>query len=226
MENIAIRQPDPEPYVRAGSEMVENARAAVIESNDDRELAGTVVAELDRKIKLIEYEFDGTDADPGPTKAAHMAWKKMVALRDKALFGFVEAKKLWNGQIRLFEFNIEQKRKEEARKAEAVALQKAEEARKKEIAEAKRIGDKEGAAQLKQAPLIVNAAPPKTPEVTKADGLRRSSPIWRWRLANESKVPAEFRCLDEKKIDQWVRSQGAKANIPGIIVYDARGEGA
>lgn len=219
---VIIRQLDPQEHEKRGSLYVRDAEDAIIKSADDRELAGTVVEELNEKIKLIENEFNGTDENPGPVTLAHRTWKSGVALRDRALAGLVMAKSIWVRKVKKFEFDVEQKRLEENRKAEKIAREKAEAERQRQVEEARKLKDKESVKQLQQAPITFSVPAPKTPEIQKAEGLRRSSPEWDWELVDENQVPDRFKMLNEKAISSQVKSLGPKCGIAGINVFDKR----
>ncbi len=221
---VVINQPDPEGHERNGNLLISQANQIAVSNNEDREVAAAFVVEIRETIQRIEAEFNGTEDNPGPVSLAHKAWKSGVALRDRALKSFITAKGMIEAKIKRYEYDIEQKRQEEARKAEALARKKAEELRAQQISEAKKTGDREAVQNLKDAPLTVFAAAPKTQEVPKVEGLRRSAPVWKWRVTNEALIPRKYLMIDDTNISGTVRAQGAKACIPGISVYDARAE--
>ena len=136
-----------------------------------------------------------------------------------------DAKAIWTSKKRKFEYDVEQRRQEEVRKAAEKARKEAEAVRAKEIAEAKKLGDKEAAAALKQAPLNVVAEAPRTAEVPKVEGMRRSSPIWSWEYTDRNLIPQELLIPDEKEITARVKRGGPQTRIPGIAVFDARSRG-
>lgn len=222
MSEIVIYPPDPEPHEHAGSLLVQQAKEVVVTCNDEREVAAAFVAEIDSKIKGIKMQFDGSEQTPGPVLLAYRAWKSGVALRDRALLSFVEARTIVVGVVKRFEFQVEQDRIAESRKAEAAARKKAEEERERAILEAKKLGDREAVKNLKEAPISVPAVAPITPEVTKAAGLRRSSPEWDWEVANADKIPCKYHMLNDKAISAQVKALGPKHGIPGITVFDRR----
>lgn len=225
-DDIIIRQPDPEEHRREGSLLIEQARDIVVTNNDEWELAGLFLQNIDGLIKRVKLAFDGTDTAPGPVALAHKAWKSGVALRDKALEPAEEAKSIVVAVRRKYEFEVEQKRLAEARKAEQKAFEEAQARRKKEIEEARKLGDREAASQLKQAPLDIRPAAPKTPEVPKVAGQRRSAPIWDFTITNENLIPDKFWIVDEGKVRAHVKAFGLNHDIPGITVFDARSKGA
>lgn len=222
MNDIIIKQPDPAEHEQSGSLLVQEAQAAVIENNDDRTLAASVVANLNEEIKAILLEFDGTKEAPGPTRLADAAHGSLVALRDRATASRRAAKEAWMDKIKKFEYDVEQTRLAEQKKAEEKAKAKAEEDRKKAIAEAKKAGDSEMVKELKEAPLPINIAPVKTPEVAKGGGVRRSAPEWGWTLLDANKIPDDLWILNEKEIDRRVKAMGTTCAIPGISVHDKR----
>ncbi len=225
-QEIVIRELDTEQHEQSGSLLVRDANEAQIASNDDRELAGTVVDQIRKEINAIELEFNGTEDNPGFVSLAHKTWKRGVALREKALAARVAALDIWNRKIKRFEFDVEQKRREEERKAQEKATAEAQKKRDAEIADAKKLKDKAAVDALKEAALEVHSAPPKTPEVTKAAGLRRSNPEWDYRIINQNLIPDRFWVVDEKGLRATVKALGLKHGIPGISVFDRRAEGA
>lgn len=46
---------------------------------------------------------------------------------------------------------------------------------------------------------------------------------WKWRIKDESKIPARFWILDEKKLNAVVRAEKKSCEIPGIEVYEEKG---
>lgn len=225
MNDIVIKQPDPAEHERSGGLLVSQANEVVVTNLDDREHAGMFLNQINATIKAIEMEFDGSDETPGPVALAYRAWKSGVSLRDRALASFKAAKSIIDGKIKRFEYETEQKRIAEARKAEAIARQKAEEERARAIAEAKKLGDREAVDNLKEAPISVVAAAPKTPEIPKTEGMRRSAPVWDFDITDENKIPARFKMVDEKAIRAIVNQLGPKHGIPGITVFDSRSRG-
>lgn len=224
MKDIVLHQPDSLEHQQKGSVVVQQANEATVEDAHDLALAGSVMADLSQIVKAITLEFDGTKEDPGPTALAYRAWKSMVAIRDTALSGFQEAHGTWNRKVKRYEYDVEQKRLEEAKIEQAKADKIAQEERKRQIEEAKRQGDREAARALKEAPIIATPAAPKTPEVAKTEGIRRSSPDYGWVMVNENLIPDDLWMVNEKEISARVKRLGAKAGIPGISVYDKRAQ--
>lgn len=222
---IVIRELDTEKHEQSGSLLVQEAMSAVIETNDDRELAGPVVRKIEQEIKAIEMEFYGTPEQPAFITLAHRTWKGGIALFEKAVASRRIALDTWKKKIKKFEFDVEQKRLEEQAKANAKAQKEAEEERRRQIEEARKAKDKLAEQALKEAPLEVQAVAPKTPEVSKADGLRRSNPEWDFDMIDENKLPRRYLTPDLKAIRASVKALGLKHGIPGINVFDRRSRG-
>jgi hypothetical protein len=221
---IVIQEPDINQHEKDGSLLVCQARQIRIENNEDREVAAAFMLEIKETIKRIELEFNGTDENPGPVVLAHKAWKSGVALRDRALKQFVEAYAIISAIDKRYQYDIEQKRLAEARKAEEEARKKAEQERKQAISDAKKLGDREAVEMLKEAPLTVISEAPKTAPVQKVEGLRRSAPIWKFRVVNDALIPRKYLMVNDKAIQDSVKNLGTNHGIPGITVYDARSE--
>jgi hypothetical protein len=225
-EDIVIRQPDPAPHEQSGNILVQEATQAIIANNDDWELAGNVVIELNRELDHIEKEFYGTDDAPGHIKLVHQAWKAGVALCNRAMAPRLKAKEIWVAKRRKFEYDVDQKRLTEQRKAQAQAEEKAKKERENQIREAKRLGDLEAAENLKSAPIPVVVAPPKTLEVPQVEGQRRTAPIWDYEILNAAALPENLKMPNDKAISALVKRLGPQHGIPGISVFDRRSRGA
>lgn len=113
--------------------------------------------------------------------------------------------------------DVERKRQEEVRKAEAKARKQAEEARAEEIAAAKALGDKEAARNLKAAPIQVAAVAPKTPEAPKITGMPTRK-VWKFTV-DANKLDRRYMLPDMVVIGKMVRALGAAHGISGVTAY-------
>jgi hypothetical protein len=46
--------------------------------------------------------------------------------------------------------------------------------------------------------------------------------VWKFKITNASKVPDQYKIVDEVKVGQVVRALKKQTNIPGIEVYEER----
>lgn len=110
--------------------------------------------------------------------------------------------------------NIEQQRREAEQK------KKEDEERKQLIDLAKKLGDKELAAEIKAAP---SEAPPVvvSKDVPKVAGLSFRED-WLFEVTDPLKVPREYLMVDESKLGKIVRALKNSCNIPGVRVYSKK----
>lgn len=213
MSEIILQQPDGEEFKDKASLVVKEAQGLTIASPEEYEHAGAFLVEIKGVGKNLLERFRD------PCSKAQAAWKAMVAMRDEALKPFETAETIIKQKMGKYQFDIEEKRRKEREKAEALARQQAEEERKRQIAEAKKLGDREAVENLKQAPLEVAAVAPKTQEAPKVGGVSFRK-VWKVQSVNAAKLPLRYLMPDMKAIDQVVRGLGAKHGIPGVVVIE------
>lgn len=119
---------------------------------------------------------------------------------------------------KMIEYDREQERirLEEQRKADEAARR--ERARlEAQARKAEASGKVEKAAELEQRAAMVT--PPVLSRPTpKVEGIAKRT-VWRFRIVDPSKVPEQYKTIDERKIAGVVKALGADANIPGVEVY-------
>lgn len=137
-------------------------------------------------------------------------WKKGVMDR------IIGPKETIAAKIGAWDFSIQEKRREEARRDEEKARARAQAERVAEIAAARKAKDDEAVKALKDAPVIVVPTAPKTQEPTKVQGV---STRFEWRLEsvfNPAALPREFLMPDERAIKARIKSLGGSHGIPGV----------
>jgi len=191
------------------------ARAAeiVINSNEDYEYAGQVKIEIKAERDRIMDKPLGAQADANRVKRFLDDVVRMVRAP------FDRAEETVDVKMTGWRRKIEEKRQEEQRKADAKAREEAQKKRDAEIEAAKKLGDKEGAKNLKQAPVTYTPPPPKTVAPPKIKGvtIRR---VWDYQVTDENKIPRKYFVLDHSAIGKVVRALGANAGIPGITPFE------
>ena len=109
---------------------------------------------------------------------------------------------------------VEQRRIQEEKLAAAVAEQE-----KRERETAKVVNP--FAAAIGDIAPVLPLIPPVTLEMSKPVETQRSAVLekWMWSVEDESKIPREFLCIDQRKIDGLVREHKGSLTIPGIRVF-------
>lgn len=120
---------------------------------------------------------------------------------------------------RLVSWKNEQDRiaREEARKADEKA-RKDREKLEKQAADAEAAGRTERADALRDRAVSIVAAVPIT-EAPRVSGISTRK-IYKFRIVDASKVPDQYKVIDEKRIGAVVRALKTDANIPGVEVYE------
>lgn len=210
---IVLQQPDDGEFKGKGAELVRQANELVITSHDEYEHAGAWLVEVKGIGKRLLERF--TD----PCSKAMAAWKSMTKMRDEALEPFTMTEGIIKQKMGKYQWDIEEKRRKEAEKQAQIARKKAEDDRARQIEEARRLGDREAAQNLRDAPLEVAAAAPKTQEAPKVSGVSHRK-VWKVSNVNIAMLPERYMIPDYKAIDGVVRSLGAKHGIPGVTVVE------
>ena len=86
------------------------------------------------------------------------------------------------------------------------AARKVEEQRLRELAKEEGIDTEDAGALL------------TVPKMAQPEGTVQRK-VWKWRVTDASKIPAEYMLIDEKRIGMEVRAGHDKVNIPGIEAY-------
>ena len=183
--------------------------------------------ELWKAIKALRAKVANTFDDI--IKAAHLAHKKAVEKKKMHDGPLDAAERMVKQAMSAYDLEQERIRQAEQRRLEEIARKAAEEeALLAAIAaeeEAKRNGaTKEEAAQ--EAAAIIEQPVYVAPvvlakETPKVQGLSFRT-IWKFKITDIHKIPAQYMVPDEVKIGQVVRALKAQANIPGITPYEER----
>lgn len=209
MQTTTITPPETQELLAKATDLSGQAQMLEIVDNDTYELAGKLQIEIKDWIKVVENKFqDSCDA-------AFKAHRAITAFRNETLAPYQEALSAVNRDMTEYRAKIEAKRQREAAAAAEKARKEAEEARKREIEAAKAAGDKEGARNLKAAPLAPVVAPVKTPEPPKVKGVTVRK-VWKFTVIDPMKVPRKYLVIDEVAVRKVVNALGANHGISGI----------
>lgn len=222
---VAIPQ-DPEELKAAALELKSQAAAIVINSPEAYALAAKTGMAIARMRDALEKTFR-----PG-IQEKHQAWKAELTILnhyDQPLEQ--DQNRLRSGMIA---FSNEQRRKEqeeanrlrqiEQKKADDLAIQKAQELKLSDAIEAEERGEVELRDVILASPALPLAAayvppvhvPTSVPSV-KGSSQRES---WTFEITDLALIPREYFVLDEKAIRAVVRSLKGRTSIPGIRAYD------
>lgn len=215
---MEIVQPKTERMEKEGNNILTMAGAMKVTDNASFEMAANFLNEVKAIYKRILLEFEGTEDNLGPVKAAHAAWKKMVALRDRMLQPFGEAETIVKQAMSTYTWEQNEKRRKEAEEAEAKARKQAEDARLAEAQKMSDAGDKAGADAILDAPIVsVAAAPVATPEPPKVKGVSYRED-YDFVISNEAMLPRKYLMPNEAAIRKVVRALGRNCDIAGVTV--------
>lgn len=196
-----------------GKSIVEQAEAFTIVGVETRTLA----SEQMRAIKAYEKAVIAHHAEP--KKAAELAHKAIVAAEKKLLEPATQAGSILNLKCRTWDAEQERILNAERLRLEKEAREKAEAER---AAEAKRLwaeGQRAAAKAVKAAPVVV--APVLMPEPVKQAG-EASRVVWKFKIIDASKVPDNFKVVDEVALGKFARAMGPKASCPGVEFYSEK----
>lgn len=214
----------PDPALVAALATVEESRAIVIKTPEDRARAEAVAIRINNAIKIVKA------LTQPPVDIANEAADKARAHRDKYLVPLENEKKAASRRIGDAMAEEARKAEEERRKAEQVELEKqiarqkaeAEAAAAKAVAldkaglkEEANVAMAEAVAIEQKAPEQVYVAPAK---VAKSPGVSAPKKSYDIELTDAALVPREYMEPDLVKIRKVVNAMGGNIAIPGIKI--------
>lgn len=182
-----------------------------IKTTDAYSSATELLVDLKASRKRIDAAFDPS------IKAAFDSHKTAVALKKQ----FTEKLDWAERQIKsaMITFQMEQRRIAAAKEEElrAKLRKESEDEQIEAAAEMEREGDKAGAEELLDRP-VVTPAVIVAPDIPQADGVTMKK-VWKFRIENAGILPREYMMPDEKKIGQVVRAMKGETLIAGVVAY-------
>lgn len=112
-------------------------------------------------------------------------------------------------QEKIRQIEEERIQKEQERQAE-ILRKRAEKAKKPETVERLQ----EQAEQIESTPAVI--VPPE-----KTEGLHFMK-VWKYEIIDKSKVPDDFKMIDEVKIGKVIKATKGQMNIPGVKIYSEK----
>ena len=215
------------PEIReAGTAIERKAQDITIVTAKDYTEAGEWLKALKTYRAMVEEKFGS------PTKAAHDAWKKMVALRKEVDTPADNAERMVKQKMGAWSAEQERVRLEQQRKAEEAARKEAEKLREaeakrleREATKAQKKGDVGTAAELvnealerrdaplEVAPVVVQTMVPKVAGIS----IRKA---WDFKVVDPNAIPRQYLIVDEGKIGKVVRALRGEHGIPGIEAFE------
>jgi hypothetical protein len=212
MDEMRITPPETKELMAKSDDLLNRAQILQIRDTASYEAAGALAIEIKSWTKTVEDKFKPS------CDAAYQAHRTITAFRNETLAPYEEAENIVNQAMGEYRKKVEAKRKAEADAAADKARKEAEEKRKKEIEAAKAAGDKEGAKNLKAAPIIATPAPVKTQEPPKIKGVTVRK-VWDFQIVDDNKIPRKYWALDLTAIRKVVQALGANHGIPGVAAF-------
>lgn len=194
-----------------GTALVERSSAITVTDSASYEMAAEFLKLLKGYRKRVADMF-GT-----LVKAAHTAWKEAVATRKRFDQPANEAEYTVKNRMIAWRQEEQEKVRREQAAREAELRRKAEEAR---IAEAEAIqaaGDAQQAEAILDQPIQVAPVAPR-PVAPKISGVSIRKK-WSFRITDPNAVPRKYLSIDEKKIGAEVRAFKGETIIAGVEVF-------
>jgi len=198
--------------------MVANAQELKVIDDGSYSIAASIGREATARIKLIQNEFRESK------EAAHKAHKSITAFEKKLIDPLKLIKSTCSQKMGAYDYEKEQKARKEAAIIAAEARKAQEEAALRQAAELEKAGDKEGAEMVLDEGIdpTFNPPPPPIERAPKTEGVKVRT-IWKHRIIDASKVPDDFKIIDEKRLAQYARAMKSQAKVSGVQFYEERG---
>lgn len=152
-------------------------------------------------------------------KRAHDAHKALLKEKSDAEAPLIEAERILKTTIADYDREQEQIRLAEQRRLDEEARRIAEERQLEEAVALEAAGATTEAVAVLETPVQPVPLAPVQKAVPKVAGVSLKK-VYAFRIVDESKVPDQYKVIDESKIRGVVRSLGLAANIPGVQVYE------
>jgi len=183
--------------------IVQDATALSIQNDEQFHSASSMLREIKRVQKEVDEYFDPA------IKKAYETHKAILDAKKKQSEPLKKAERIIKSKVNEYHAEQERIRWEEERKRQEELRKQEEERRLKEAVDT-------GDETILDEPIVVPTV--KLEDTTKHEGISYSE-IWKFKVVDISKVPAEYKVVDEKKVNQVVRAMKGNTNIPGIEVY-------
>lgn len=211
--NVEVTPMEREEVEQQSLAIPTRAEALVVDSAAAYEVAAGFLRDLKTVRKRVDETFDPS------IRKAHEAHKAAVALKKQFTDPLDAGERIIKGKITGYLSAEERRRREEELKLQAEAQQRAEEARIAEAVALEQAGYQGAAEQaiatpVKAAPVLLPPAAPKVAGLSKREN-------WTFRVVDPALIPREYLMIDETKVRGVVRAMKGETRIPGIEVYDA-----
>ena len=208
---LSIEDPRVRPVAREVDSMSERAENFAVANATDYE-AG---AEFLKTIKSLSNDVEAQRKKI--TQPLDQAKKQVMDLFRPLSTALSSAESTIKRRLVAWQSEQDRIAREERRKAEERSRRERERL-EKQAQDAEEKGRTERADILRDraASTVVVSAAPETPKVS---GLSTRS-VWKFEVVDASKVPDEYKVVDEKKVGGVVRALKGDANIPGVRIWE------
>lgn len=208
--DLKIAQPDNTAETRARQALARVDGMSVANAEDYQVAADELMA-IKRKWNEVEVQRKELK---GPIDEAA---KRIQAFFKPPLDFLAQAEAVLKRKMVTWKSEQDRIAREEQRKADEKA-RKERERLEREAAKAAAAGREERAEVLRERAEVVVAAP-VAPVAPKVSGISTRK-AYMFRIVDASKVPDQYKVIDEKRIGAVVRALKMDANIPGVEVYE------
>lgn len=202
------------PEIQTGIEQTEQwAKSLVVSTSEQRNEAVEIVrqAKSYRK-KIVEFFADTKDK-------AHKTWKAIVA-QEKSFTDRIDAIELSvKKTVRQYDDKVEQERRKEQARLQAIADEQARRERERLIKEAEKLKTPELREQrLEEAEELV--APVVMVEEPEKQKKESTVSEWKARVVKLSIVPREYLVVNQQALDALAKATKGSIELPGVEFYE------
>lgn len=176
----------------------------------DYAFAGDYLKELKAKEKTVRDWF------APHLKTAHRAHKELKARENEIIKPLTETRKSIGAEMGRYHRKREEEDRQEREIARLAEQQAADADAEKRASDLEAQGYTALAdAARKDVSILEPITKPTAPKVA---GTRKTT-TWKYEIVDESAIPREFLCVDEKAIGAYVRARKDSTSIPGVRVW-------
>jgi hypothetical protein len=190
----------------------EQAKLIVVTDNDTMAMADNTVDAISDMMKEVDSTFK-----PMADKA-FAAHREITGRWKQIKQPLEDAKTYLVNQIKGYKRKVQEAVEAEQRRLTEIARKQEEERRLAEAIQAEQEGNEAEAQAIIEEEMFV-PTPVVHVDTPKVDN-RRYATRWTWKVTDINKVPREYLCIDQIKVNGIVRAMKGQTHIAGIEVFE------
>lgn len=199
------------PELKKDISQLETMAIQVSSQNERNELVSLVKSAKSTKAKIVEFFKESKEA-------AHKAWKAIIANEKRFTDRLDEFEGRAKKEIIRFDRIEEEKAEKERARLQALEDEKFRKEQERLLKKAENIKSPERKEALLEEASTISAPVVQVETTEKVKGESKQV-IWKGRVVDLSKVPDQFKMIDQKAVDGYARATKGQIPVSGLEFY-------